>query len=162
MRLLRLYTDGASRGNPGPAGMGLVIEDGNGTRLWGGCRYIGEVTNNQAEYLALIEGLRKAAEWRPGRLEVMMDSELVVRQLSGRYRVRSPELKPLHDQAMALLRSFPTARVVHVPRERNRGADALANRAIDEWKSDGGHEVAARGRWATISTPSSRERNPDD
>ena len=72
MTTLRLFTDGAARGNPGPAGLGLVIEDTEGMRLWGGCRYIGTATNNQAEYLALIEGLRKAAEWRPDRIEVYM------------------------------------------------------------------------------------------
>lgn len=130
--LLRLFTDGAARGNPGPAGLGLVIEDGAGRRLWGGCRYLGVATNNQAEYRALIAGLRKAAEWAPRRLEVYMDSELVVRQLSGRYRVRSADLRALHAQATALLRTFPEVTVTHVPRERNRGADALANQAIDE------------------------------
>ena len=87
MTTLRLFTDGAARGNPGPAGLGLVIEDTEGMRLWGGCRYIGTATNNQAEYMALIEGLRKAAEWRPDRIEVYMDSQLVVEQLAGRYRV---------------------------------------------------------------------------
>lgn len=132
MRILRLFTDGAARGNPGPAGLGMVIEDDAGMRLWGGCRYAGTATNNRAEYLALIDGLRKAGEWKPDRLEVYLDSQLVVEQVSGRYRVRNPELQPLHRQAMALLRGFPRFTVTHVPRERNRGADALANRAIDE------------------------------
>jgi ribonuclease HI len=129
---LRLYTDGAARGNPGPAGLGLVIEDEDGTRLWGGCRYIGTATNNKAEYLALIDGLRKAAEWKPERLEVFMDSELVVKQMAGQYKVKSPDLAPLHRQALTLLRDFPRATLRHVPRERNKGADALANKAIDE------------------------------
>lgn len=132
MKVLRLYTDGAARGNPGPAGLGMVIEDDQGTRLWGGCRYAGSTTNNKAEYLALIDGLRKAAEWRPDRLEVYMDSELVVHQVAGRYKVRNADLQPLHRQVMGLLRGFPRVTVNHVPRERNRGADALANRAIDE------------------------------
>ena len=131
-RVLRLYTDGGSRGNPGPAGLGMVIEDDRGTRLWGGHRFIGTATNNKAEYLALIDGLRKAAEWKPDALEVYMDSELVVNQLGGRYKVRHADLQPLHRQAVGLLRTFPRFRVSHVPRERNRGADALANRAIDE------------------------------
>ena len=134
MTTLRLFTDGAARGNPGPAGLGLVIEDTEGMRLWGGCRYIGTATNNQAEYMALIEGLRKAAEWRPDRIEVYMDSQLVVEQLAGRYRVKNSDLKPLHAQAVALLASFPKSSVTHVLREKNRGADALANRAIDEHK----------------------------
>jgi ribonuclease HI len=132
VKVLRLFTDGASRGNPGPAGLGMVIEDDRGMRLWGGCSYVGQATNNQAEYLALIAGLRKVAEWRPDRLEVHMDSELVVKQVAGRYKVRSAELRPLHRQVVDLLRGFPQVTVRHVPRERNRGADALANRGIDE------------------------------
>ena len=131
-RTIRLFTDGAARGNPGPAGLGMVIEDDGGLRLWGGCRYVGTATNNRAEYLALIDGLRKAAEWKPDRLEVFMDSKLVVEQVSGRFKVRNADLAPLHRQATALLQSFAEVAVGHVPRERNRGADALANRAIDE------------------------------
>lgn len=135
MKTLRLFTDGAARGNPGPAGLGLVLEDDQGMRLWGGHRFIGTATNNQAEYRALIDGLRKAAEWRPDRLEVYMDSKLVVEQVTGRYKVRSPELQPLQRQAVELMRGFREVKVGHVPRERNRGADALANRAIDEAKA---------------------------
>jgi len=135
VRVLRLFTDGAARGNPGPAGLGMVLEDDQGLRLWGGHSYAGTATNNKAEYLALICGLRKAAEWRPERLEVYMDSKLVVEQVSGRYKVRNPDLQPLHRQAVDLLRQFPRVTVGHVPRERNRGADALANRAIDEAKN---------------------------
>jgi ribonuclease HI len=133
-RTIRLFTDGAARGNPGPSGLGLVIEDDGGMRLWGGCRYIGIATNNRAEYLALIEGLRKAAEWAPDRLEVYLDSQLVVEQLAGRYRVKNAELRPLHLEAVALLSGFRDSAVAHVPREKNRGADALANRAIDEYQ----------------------------
>ncbi len=132
MGLLRLYTDGAARGNPGPAGLGLVLEDESGLRLWGGCRFIGTATNNQAEYRALIEGLRRAKEWKPDRLEVYMDSQLVVEQVSGRFKVRSPELRPLHTEALRLFSGYPGATIEHVRRELNRGADALANRAIDE------------------------------
>jgi len=136
-RVLRLYTDGAARGNPGPAGLGMVIEDGEGMRLWGGHRYFGTATNNKAEYLALIDGLRKAAEWKPDALEVYLDSQLVVEQVCGRYKVRHADLQPLHREAMGLLRGFPRVNVSHVPRERNRGADALANRAIDEGSGKG-------------------------
>jgi ribonuclease HI len=132
MRVLRLFTDGGSRGNPGPAGLGMVIEDDQGMRLWGGHRFVGTATNNQAEYLALIDGLRKVAEWKPDSLEVYMDSELVVKQVSGRYKVRHADLQPLHRQALGLLQGFPRVDVRHVPRERNHGADALANRAMDE------------------------------
>jgi probable phosphoglycerate mutase len=110
----------------------MVIEDDQGMRLWGGHRYAGVMTNNRAEYEALIDGLRKAAEWKPDRLEVYMDSLLVVQQVNGRWKVRNPDLGPLHRQAVQLLRSFRRANLSHVPRERNRGADSLANRAIDE------------------------------
>ena len=134
MRVLRLYTDGAARGNPGPSGLGVLIEDADGLRLRALCRYIGTATNNRAEYLALIEGLRAAAELRPDRLEVFLDSKLVVEQVNGRWRVKEPTLQPLHRQARELLTAFPSVSVGHVERERNRGADALANRAIDEWK----------------------------
>lgn len=134
-RVLRLFTDGAARGNPGPAGLGLVLEDEQGMRLRGGHRYVGTATNNQAEYLALIEGLQEAARWNPDRLEVYMDSQLVVEQLAGRYRVKNPDLRPLHARALALLGSFADSAVSHVPREKNRGADALANRAIDEYRA---------------------------
>ena len=137
MKTLRLFTDGAARGNPGPAGLGLVIEDSEGMRLWGGCRYIGEATNNRAEYLALIEGLRKAADWKPDRLEVFMDSQLVVEQIGGRYRVKNADLQPLHGEALSLLKMFGDFTVTYVPREKNRGADALANRAIDEHQKAG-------------------------
>jgi ribonuclease HI len=132
VKVLRLFTDGAARGNPGPAGLGMVIEDDQGMRLWGGHRFAGIATNNKAEYLALIEGLHQAAEWCPDALEVYMDSELVVQQLRGRYKVRNADLQPLHRQALGLLSTFPRVSVSHVPRERNRSADALANRAIDE------------------------------
>lgn len=132
MKTLRLFTDGGARGNPGPAGLGMVIEDDQGMRLWGGYRFVGTATNNRAEYLALIEGLRHAAEWRPDRLEVYMDSRLVVEQVAGRYRVKNEDLQPLHRQVQQLLRGFPEVSVSYVPREKNRGADALANRAMDE------------------------------
>jgi len=82
-KVLRLYTDGAARGNPGAAGAGMVIEDGGGIRLRGLHRWLGHKTNNEAEYLALIDGLRAVAEWHPDRLEVFLDSKLVVEQISG-------------------------------------------------------------------------------
>lgn len=131
-RVLRLFTDGAARGNPGPAGLGLVMEDDQGMRLWGGHRYVGIKTNNQAEYLALIEGLQQASRWKPDRVEVYLDSQLVAEQLAGRYRVKNSELRQLHARAIELLGGFPDVVVSHVPREKNRGADALANRAIDD------------------------------
>jgi ribonuclease HI len=145
MKTLRLFTDGAARGNPGPAGLGVVIEDDRGMRLRGLCRYIGTATNNIAEYLAVIEGLEAVQDWSPDRLQVYLDSKLVVEQLNGRFRVRQPRLQPLHRRAAELLRRFTDVEVAHVERARNRGADALANRAIDEYQRDPKDEAAVDG-----------------
>jgi ribonuclease HI len=134
VKTLRLFTDGAARGNPGPAGLGLVVEGADGVRLWGGCRYIGTATNNTAEYLALIEGLKKVADWSPERLEIYLDSQLVVEQMMGRYKIKKPELQALAQTARSLLNQFPNHSISYVPREKNKGADALANKAIDEYK----------------------------
>jgi ribonuclease H / adenosylcobalamin/alpha-ribazole phosphatase len=109
----------------------VVIEDDRGMRLRGLHRWLGVTTNNEAEYHALIEGLKAVREWNPDRIEVYMDSKLVVEQVNGRWRIKAAELQPLHRQASALLREFADVSVQHVERERNRGADALANMAID-------------------------------
>ena len=101
-------------------------------RLRGLHRYLGKATNNEAEYQALIEGLKAAAEWKPDRLELYLDSKLVVEQVNGSYRVRKPELQPLYQRAKELLGGFDEVVISHVEREKNRGADALANMALDE------------------------------
>jgi ribonuclease HI len=130
---LRLRADGGARGNPGPAALGVVIEDDQGMRLRTFHRYLGEATNNQAEYLALIDGLKAVADWKPDRLEVYLDSKLVVEQVNGKWRVKEPELKELHKQATELLQQFgDRVTVSHVGREENRGADKLVNMALDE------------------------------
>ena len=131
MKTLRLYTDGASRGNPGPAALGVVVEDDQGMRLRGLHRYLGVMTNNMAEYHALIEGLKAVEPWKPDRLEVYLDSKLVVEQVKGNYRVKSPELQALIRQVMDLKGRFVEIEFKHVEREKNRGADALANMALD-------------------------------
>jgi ribonuclease HI len=110
----------------------VVIEDDQGMRLRGLYRYIGTATNNEAEYLALIDGLKAVIEWKPDRLEIYLDSKLVVEQINGAYRVKKPGLQPLHRRAKELLAGFGEVVIAHVERERNRGADALANRALDE------------------------------
>jgi ribonuclease HI len=124
--------DGAARGNPGPAGIGVVIRSARGAlerEVW---RSIGEATNNVAEYEALLLALREAAKLKPARVTIRSDSELLVRQIEGRYRVRHPRLVQLHLQARELMRALPALEIVHVRREENARADALANRAIDE------------------------------
>ncbi len=113
--------------------MGVVIEDDQGMRLRTFHRYLGEATNNQAEYLALIDGLKAVADWKPDRLEVYLDSKLVVEQVNGKWRVKEPELKELHKQATELLKTFgDRVTVSHVGRQENRGADKLVNMALDE------------------------------
>jgi ribonuclease HI len=131
---LVLRTDGAARGNPGPAGAGVVIEESGGEVLRELERYLGSRTNNQAEYEALLLGLRSLVEDPPRRgapVTACLDSELVVRQLAGRYRVKDPDLRSLFDEAAALIARLPAFDVRHVPRTENRRADHLANRAID-------------------------------
>ena len=130
---LRLRADGGARGNPGPAALGVVIEDDQGMRLRTFHRFLGVATNNQAEYQALIEGLKAVADWKPDRLEIYLDSKLVVEQVNGKWRVKEPELKELHNQATELLKQFgDRVTVSHVGREENRGADKLVNMALDE------------------------------
>lgn len=130
-RKLIVETDGASRGNPGLAGAGIIIKDERGHRIESIHEFLGVATNNQAEYRALIEGLRAVARHHPDNVTVRMDSELVVKQMTGQYRVRHPEILPLYSQAMELVSSLPAVSFVHIPRERNPGADKLANMAID-------------------------------
>jgi ribonuclease HI len=109
----------------------VVIEDDQGMRLRGLHRWLGEATNNEAEYHALIEGLKAVRDWKPDRIEAYLDSKLVVEQMNDRWRIKAPELQPLHRQAKELLREFPEWKIEHVEREKNRGADHLANMAID-------------------------------
>ena len=129
---LRIHVDGASRGNPGEAGFGVHVTAPDGSEVASLFGYLGKATNNVAEYQALLHGLRFALARGASRVEVFSDSELLVRQIAGRYRVKHPGLLPLHREAGALLARFERARLSHVPRERNRTADALANRAVDE------------------------------
>ncbi len=129
---LVLRTDGASRGNPGHAAAGVVIEREDGTLLARGKKYLGVMTNNQAEYRALILGLKSVARYAPTTVRVLMDSELVVRQMMGQYRVKDESLRPLWEEAKALADALPAVSFVHVRRAENAAADALANTALDE------------------------------
>jgi ribonuclease HI len=131
-RALQLFTDGASRGNPGQAGAGIAIFDEEGNELVGTGQYLGQCTNNEAEYRALLFGLAKCGEFGRGRLKVHLDSELIVKQIRGEYRVKHPNLKPLFQEAMQKLSGFASFSVTHVRREKNSRADALANQAIDD------------------------------
>lgn len=124
--------DGAARGNPGEAGCGAIIFDENGDALGELYRYLGRTTNNVAEYEALLLGLERVLHLGGKRLRVESDSQLLVRQLNGLYRVKNEKLKTLHQRALALLRRLEAWRIIHIPRENNRLADRLANRAIDD------------------------------
>lgn len=129
---LTLHSDGGSRGNPGPAGAGAVLYDEQGQEVAALSRYLGRTTNNEAEYQALLMGLKRAQELGAQRLTVKMDSELIVRQLEGKYRVKAPGLKPMYDQAKRLLQGFASVTIQHVRREFNKRADELANQAMDQ------------------------------
>ncbi len=128
----RLYTDGAARGNPGEAGAGIVLCDGAGRELTSRSRYLGRCTNNVAEYRALILGLETAREAGCTELAIFLDSELIVRQVQGSYRVKNATLRPLHARVTELLAGFAHWSIRHVSRSENSRADELANRGIDE------------------------------
>lgn len=125
-----VYADGGSRGNPGPAGIGAVLQQ-NGQTTSEVSEFIGVATNNVAEYTALIRILERSLELGVEHIEARMDSELVVRQMKGEYRVKNEGLKPLFMEAQRLSRRFKSFKIVHVRREANKDADRLANQAMD-------------------------------
>jgi ribonuclease HI len=131
---LQLFSDGASRGNPGQAGVGIAIFDEEGNELVGTGQYLGQCTNNEAEYRALLFGLAKCGEFGRGKIKVHLDSELIVKQIRGEYKVKHPNLKPLFQEAMQKLSDFASFSITHVRREKNSRADQLANLAIDDHK----------------------------
>lgn len=128
---MKLYIDGASRGNPGRAGIGVVLCDDAGEPVKEISESIGEATNNVAEYRALIRGLEEARALGADTVEVYTDSELLARQINGLYGVHSPHLQPLYRRARTLLRLFQSASVQHIPRSQNQHADRLAKAATD-------------------------------
>ncbi len=140
--MINVYIDGASRGNPGEAGIGIVIKTEKGDTLFSAAGYAGKMTNNQAEYNALIAALKKlkntpslvpvGTSQNPASIIVYSDSELVVKQLNGHYKVKEPELKKLNEKVRDLIRAIPSKiEFKHIRREQNREADRLANTGID-------------------------------
>ena len=127
-----IWVDGAARGNPGPAAIGAVIKDEQGATLARISQRIGKTTNNQAEYRALIAALEKAVQLGARKVSVYSDSELVVRQITGRYRVKKAELKPLFQKVTQLQSRLESFSISHIPREQNTEADRLANEALDQ------------------------------
>jgi ribonuclease HI len=130
VRRLTIYTDGASLGNPGRAAIGVVVHDGQDKVVSRLSRSIGYATNNQAEYWAIIAALEEAARLGAGAVDIKSDSELVVEQLNGRYRVRKAHLRPLYQKVVQLAGLLESFTITHIPREQNREADRLANRAL--------------------------------
>lgn len=126
-----VFADGASRGNPGPASIGAVLYDPKGREVHTVSRRLGRATNNEAEYQAAISGLESALALGARKVELRLDSELLVRQLQYRYRVRNPRLQPFFHRMIELRNRFEAFEVRHVPREQNKRADQLANLALD-------------------------------
>lgn len=133
------YADGASRGNPGPSAYGIVLFDEAGRELHRSARALGRGTNNQAEYAGAIAALEAAIGLGADEVELRMDSELVIRQLTGRYRVRNPQLARSYHRILALRQRLRRFTAVHIPRQANRLADSLANAALDR-RLPGAHE----------------------
>jgi ribonuclease HI len=130
-KALVVHFDGGSRGNPGPAGIGVTVCDEEGTPLYELAEFLGRCTNNVAEYTGLLRGLSAAKSLGAAKLLVHSDSELLVRQINGIYKVKSPDLKPLYQNAVALINAIGNVKVGHVYREGNTRADELANMAMD-------------------------------
>jgi ribonuclease HI len=131
VKKLVINVDGAARGNPGPGAIGAVLKDENGNTLGRISRTIGTATNNQAEYRAIIAALEKAISLGAGQVVVKSDSELVVNQINGRYKIKNTVLRPLYQQVVRLAGSLESFAITSVPREQNAEADALANKALD-------------------------------
>lgn len=142
MREAILNTDGGSRGNPGPAGLGFTIRDPQGEDLCHGGWYVSQATNNVAEYAALIWGMKNALESQISHITIYADSELVVKQMNGEYQVKSEDLKPLFMQARSLFSQFEQASISHVYRADNKDADRLANEAMDAHAAVGNYVIA--------------------
>jgi len=131
IKKVELYIDGASRGNPGPAGVGVVIKNEAKKTIKEFYKYIGNTTNNIAEYNALVYGLQEALILGAEEVILNLDSELVAQQVKGEFRVKHPQIKPLFDQAIHLINGFKRFAVIHIGREKNKEADKLANKAIN-------------------------------
>jgi ribonuclease HI len=130
---LNVYVDGASKGNPGDSSIGVFIEK-DGISLADVSQYIGKATNNIAEYTALIKGLEEALKFNPVSIKVYSDSELMVKQLTGEYKIKSSALKLLYDKVSVLAEEFDNIEIEKIPREKNKKADMLANKAFKKTK----------------------------
>ncbi|MEO8725346.1 MAG: ribonuclease HI family protein [Acidobacteriaceae bacterium] len=142
--VLIAFIDGGSRGNPGPAAYGVYLQDANGKCVDELCEFLGVKTNNVAEYSALLAALRYAIEKEFRDLQVVSDSELLVKQMQGRYRVNSPDLRPLYEEARRMVQKLSSFSIRHVLRAKNKEADRLANVAMDrgmKMRGGGGEQI---------------------
>ena len=135
IKRLLLYADGACWGNPGPAAIGAVIKDDNHNTLLEISHYIGEGTNNRAEYLAALTALEQASRFEVEEVALYLDSELVVRQLQGRYKVKNIALKPLHSKIMSIIKNFKSVSINHIGHDDNHEAHTLAQSALKNHKA---------------------------
>jgi ribonuclease HI len=133
---LTIYTDGAARGNPGPAAIGVVLKDAAGNTAATISRTLGVKTNNQAEYTAVIAGVEKAISLGAKQVVLKSDSELIVKQLMGQYKVKNADLKELYQKVVALTGRLEKFSALNIPREQNKQADALCNKALDGVKGE--------------------------
>lgn len=157
------HIDGASRGNPGPAAYAVVVKDAHGAIVASLTKTLGKTTNNFAEYQALLAALEYAIEHGRRRVKIFSDSELLVRQIEGRYRVKNEGLKPLHEHAMVLIRELESFSIAHVPRERNQEADTLANQALDGAPNNTIHHQDTKSQSQPTQTPQEgQDHNQDD
>ena len=138
------YIDGGSRGNPGPAAAAFALNDTSGTQLKAKAFFLGRATNNVAEYTGLVKALEAAAQIGSEQLSVFSDSELLVKQINGQYRVKSELIKPLYEQAASLLERFKSWKVHHITRDKNKQVDSLVNQALDA-----GHDIEGKGKSTT-------------
>jgi len=132
MSHLTIYTDGAAKGNPGPAGIGFLLCSKSGKKIFEASRAIGRATNNVAEYKALLAALTEAGNRKADVILVKSDSELMVRQLEGKYKVKNPTIRSLFSEAQGLIRQFKSFSIHHIPREENYEADSLASGAAEQ------------------------------
>lgn len=129
---LSVYVDGGSHGNPGPSGIGVIVCNEKGDVIKNISKFIGDTTNNVAEYTALIYGLQEALILRADEVIINTDSELLVKQLNKEYKIKDAGLKPLYEQVLHLLTGFKKHQIRHIDRSENKGADRLANKAVGE------------------------------
>ncbi len=125
------YTDGGSRGNPGPAAAAFSLSNNDGKTLLAKAFFLQQTTNNVAEYTAVIKALQHLKQFNPNQITIFCDSELLVKQLNGQYKVKSEQLRPLFRQAVHLLKQFKSSKIIHIPREKNKQADKLVNQALN-------------------------------